>query len=247
MRRTALTGAAADIIAAEARLCEALGRLKFSAPITHVYNPLLYAAAPHQDYIRKYAHPGCSALMLGMNPGPWGMAQTGVPFGEVELVRDWLEVRGPVEKPHPEHPRRPILGFQCARSEVSGARLWGWAKDRFQTPSAFFQRFFVYNYCPLSFMDEGGRNLTPDKLPAEEARPLIAACDANLRAIVAALQPQHLIGIGGFAARRLRSAIPQHPGLTAEILHPSPASPAANRGWAQAIENQLTDFGLNNW
>jgi len=244
VRPASPTGAAKAILDAEARLCRALEGLVFRAPVTHVYNPLVYAAEPHADYVTRYARAHCDALLVGMNPGPWGMAQTGVPFGEVELVRTWLEVRGAVAKPPVENPRRPVLGFQCARSEVSGARLWGWARDRFQTPASFFARFFVYNYCPLAFMDEDGRNLTPDKLPMAEARPLIAACDLALREVAGALEPRYLIGVGGFAARRIRSACPDFPGVTGEILHPSPASPAANRGWSKEAEAQLAGLGI---
>ena len=243
-RRTPASGTANRILEAEARLCDALAPLRFSLPVTHVYNPLVYAAAPHADYVNRYARSTCEVVLVGMNPGPWGMAQTGVPFGEVQAVRDWLQVRGPVQKPAVEHPRRPVLGFGCARSEVSGARLWGWAQERFGTPDPFFARFFVYNYCPLSFMDEAGRNLTPDKLPLAEVRPLMAACDAALREVVAALSPAHLIGVGGFAARRIRSACTEFTGQTGEILHPSPASPAANRGWSKEAEAQVLAQGI---
>ncbi len=243
-RRQMNAGVANRILEAEARLCESLAPLRFSPPVTHVYNPLHYAALPHADFVQRYAQPTCEVVLVGMNPGPWGMAQTGVPFGEVQLVREWLQVKGTVEKPLPEHPRRPVLGFGCARSEVSGARLWGWARERFETPARFFERFFVYNYCPLSFMDEAGRNLTPDKLPIAEARPLIAACDEALREVVAALEPAHVIGVGGFAARRIRSACTDYMGGMGEILHPSPASPAANRGWAKEAEAQLAAQGI---
>src|SRR5688572_32536315 len=95
-----------------------------------------------------------------MNPGPFGMAQTGVPFGDVAMVRDWLGIVAAVAKPRDEHPKRPVLGFECQRSEVSGARLWGWARARFGTPQRFFERFFVANYCPLAFMESSGANRT---------------------------------------------------------------------------------------
>ncbi|MFQ5698448.1 MAG: hypothetical protein ACE5IL_09205, partial [Myxococcota bacterium] len=124
--------------------------LSFRAPVAYVYNPLRYGRRAHEIYLRRFARPGIEALWLGMNPGPWGMAQTGVPFGEVSLVRDWLGIAAPVERPIPEHPERPVLGFACARSEVSGRRLWGWARERFGSPERFFARFFVWNYCPLA-------------------------------------------------------------------------------------------------
>ena len=182
--------------------------------------------------------------MLGMNPGPFGMAQTGVPFGDVEITRDWLEVRGRVARPKPEHPRRPVAGFDCPRGEVSGRRLWGWARHRFGEPERFFERFFVWNYCPLCFMEESGRNRTPDKLPAAERAPLYEACDAALVQVVRALGTRHVIGIGRFAADRARAALDEGSVTVSVAPHPSPASPLANRGWAEAFEHALERAGV---
>lgn len=225
-------------------LADEVNHLRFGAPITHVYNPLVYARAPHERYLTRYARPGIQALLVGMNPGPWGMAQTGVPFGEVGAVRDWLGIYDPVGAPSPEHPKRPIRGFDCTRSEVSGARLWGWATDRFGSPDRFFDQFFVYNYCPLCFMEESGRNFTPDKLPAPERAPLFEACDRALRGLLDHLQPAFAIGVGAFAEQRIRAAAGDLPLRIGRILHPSPASPAANRGWAAAAETDLRALGV---
>lgn len=226
------------------RLSDAVDRLEFAPPVTHAYNPLAYARKPHEAYLKRYARPGIEVLLVGMNPGPWGMAQTGVPFGEVSLVRDWLGIEAPVEQPEVLHPKRPIEGFQCRRSEVSGARLWGWARDQFNTPDAFFSRFFVQNYCPLCFMEVSGRNFTPDKLPKAEQALLFGACDAALEQLVTALRPKLVVGVGGFAEARIRSALPEFPGRIGKILHPSPASPAANRGWAAAATSDLAALGV---
>jgi len=218
--------------------------LRFGPPVAYVYNPLEYARAPHEEYLRRYARPGVEALLLGMNPGPWGMVQTGVPFGEVGLVRDWMRVERPVGKPPKEHPERPVEGFRCRRSEVSGQRLWGWARRRFGEPEPFFERFFVWNYCPLAFLEESGRNRTPDQLPEKETRSLFALCDEALRGVVAELQPRLVVGVGKFAARRAELALVGGGFRVGEILHPSPASPAANRGWASKAEAQLARFGI---
>jgi len=219
-----------------------VAQLSFGPPVTHVYNPLEYARAPHELYLERYARPGVEVLLVGMNPGPWGMAQTGVPFGEVEHVRGWLGVEGPVKRPAEEHPKKPVLGFECRRSEASGQRLWSWARERFGTPEAFFRRFFVWNYCPLCFMEQGGRNRTPDKLPAGERAALYAACDRALARVAEHLRPRLVVGIGKFAEERARAALA---GATiGTILHPSPASPAANRGWARQAERQLAALGL---
>jgi single-strand selective monofunctional uracil DNA glycosylase len=221
-----------------------LQRLRFTPPVTHVYNPLDYARQPHRDYVRRYARHGVEAVLLGMNPGPFGMAQTGVPFGEVAHVRDWLGVRGRVRRPPAEHPKRQVLGFDCPRSEVSGARVWGWARERFETPERFFARFFVLNYCPLVFMEASGKNRTPDKLAREERESLFALCDRALRRSVEALEPALVLGVGNFAAARAEEALTGLPMRIGKILHPSPQSPAANRGWAEAAERDLARYGV---
>jgi single-strand selective monofunctional uracil DNA glycosylase len=218
--------------------------LRFADPVCCVYNPLEYARAPHELYLSRYGVGPKEVLLLGMNPGPFGMAQTGVPFGDVTMVRDWMGIVAPVTKPRDEHPKRPVLGFDCHRTEVSGTRLWGWAGQRFGTPERFFERFFVVNYCPLAFVNSSGANLTPDKLPADEQRPLLAACDEALREVVRQLQPRIVIGVGGFAERRARAALASENVAIGTILHPSPASPLANRGWAETIERQLHSLGV---
>ncbi len=236
--------AAMKLIKITQTLIEDVEALSFSAPVTHVYNPLTYAWASHENYLKTYGASKKEVVLLGMNPGPWGMAQTGVPFGEVELVRDWMGVQAPVSKPENEHPKRPIEGFNCSRSEVSGRRLWGWARDEFQTPRAFFDRFFVINYCPLCFMEESGRNFTPDKLPVAESNPLFDACDRAFRDMIDELDPEWVIGVGGFAEKRAQQALDGSGCSIGKILHPSPASPAANKGWAQAAVKALATYGI---
>jgi single-strand selective monofunctional uracil DNA glycosylase len=221
-----------------------VAELRFGAPVTHVYNPLLYAWEPHRRYLLHYGRAPKEVLLIGMNPGPWGMAQTGVPFGEVEAVRRWLGIDAPVGRPEHEHPKRPVEGFQCSRSEVSGRRVWGWAEARFHTPERFFERFFITNYCPLAFLESSGRNRTPDKLPASEREPLIAVCDRALRDTIRALQPRLIIGIGAFAEARARRAVPDEEVVIGRILHPSPANPRANTGWAATAESQLQQLGV---
>jgi single-strand selective monofunctional uracil DNA glycosylase len=218
--------------------------LTFALPTACVYNPLVYARRAHEAYLREHARKGVRCLLLGMNPGPWGMAQTGVPFGEVSLVREFLGIEAAVEQPAVGHPKRPIHGFACTRSEVSGRRLWGWARERFQTAERFGEVFFVTNYCPLVFMEESGRNRTPDKLPPAERQPLFAACDEALRRLVAWCQPERVVGVGAFAAGRAAAALGCNGPPVGTVLHPSPASPAANRGWAEQAERQLLEMGI---
>jgi single-strand selective monofunctional uracil DNA glycosylase len=226
------------------RLSARAGALTFAPPVTHVYNPLEYARQPHEVYLKKYGNGRKRVLLVGMNPGPFGMAQTGVPFGDVAAVRDFLGVTASVDGPSGQHAKRPIDGFACLRSEVSGTRLWGWARERFGSADAFFRDYFVTNYCPLVFMEESGRNRTPDKLPAAERLPLFAVCDEALRSIVTLLQPAFVVGIGGFAERRAREALAEFSGVIGCMPHPSPASPLANRDWPAQADAALRKLGI---
>ena len=225
-------------------LGRAVSKLEFGGPVTHVYNPLQYARRPHEIYLSRFGASPKQTVFVGMNPGPFGMGQTGVPFGDVGFVRDWMGIEAPVDRPPGEHPKRPVLGFDCKRSEVSGSRLWGWAQDRFGTPERFFSRFFVINYCPLIFMESTGRNRTPDKLSVEERAALLSVCDEALRAAVDVLDPELVVGVGAWATNRTRAALGEDGPTIGTVLHPSPASPKANRGWASQAESDLRGLGI---
>jgi single-strand selective monofunctional uracil DNA glycosylase len=238
------------LIRAAAKLVDCLATVRFGDPIRYVYNPLEYAWSAYRSYLARFAGNGGQhkrVLFLGMNPGPWGMAQTGIPFGEVDSVQNWLGIETEIGRPAVEHPRRPVLGFATTRSEVSGRRLWGLMKERFGTAEKFFQKHFVGNYCPLLFLDSEGKNITPDKLRAQDRKALFHCCDDHLAATIRILDPVWLIGIGRFTEQRL-GAVNAEPGRrqrrVAGILHPSPANPAANQGWAGRTTDKLISLGV---
>lgn len=226
------------------RLGREVGALRFAAPVTHVYNPLEYAFEAHAAYLTRYGGGTRAALWLGMNPGPFGMAQTGVPFGDVGMVREFLALEAPVGRPPKQHPKRPVEGFDCTRGEVSGRRLWGFVRDRWKSPERFFERFLVMNYCPLVFVEGSGKNRTPDHLPVAERAPLLEACDESLRRVVKVLAARVVIGVGGFAKARASAALAGSGVAVHGMPHPSPASPAANRGWADLAERALLAAGF---
>ncbi|MGD8961372.1 MAG: single-stranded DNA-binding protein [Desulfobacterales bacterium] len=225
-------------------LIDALRPLKFGPPISHVYNPLEYARESLRQYHSKFASAPKEVLFLGMNPGPWGMAQTGIPFGEIQAVKDWMEIQAPVGSPKKTHPKRPVLGFVCTKREVSGQRLWGWVRKTFRTPDRFFKRFFVANYCPLIFIENSGRNRTPDQIRVAERKPLLEICDRALSRTIEYFKPRYVVGVGKFAEKRARTALGQHKVKIGMIAHPSPANPQANRGWEPLIERQLAELGI---
>lgn len=223
----------------------ALDLQSFSPPTTHVYNPLNYAWDAHEWYVRQYGNSRKRVLLVGMNPGPWGMAQTGVPFGQVSAVRDFLKMPPDISIGRPLKPNaaRPVQGLSCERSEVSGRRLWcEWAQTDYGSAREFFATFFVHNYCPLMFMEKGGRNRTPVQLKATERVGIEEVCDVGLREVVRAVEPRLVCAIGGFAEKRCRLALHGHEFEAVRIgkvLHPSPASPLANRGWVEAMREQM--------
>jgi single-strand selective monofunctional uracil DNA glycosylase len=238
------------LIAAARRLRDDVAELRFAAPVTHVYNPLIYAWRAHEIYLRRYVDSHKRLVFLGMNPGPFGMAQTGIPFGEIAAVRDWLGIRAAIERPPDEHPKRPVRGFNCTRTEISGQRLWGLFAKRFGSAEKFFEEHTVMNYCPLAFVEASGRNRTPDKLPPGERAALFVACDEHLREIVRVIEPEWIIGVGDFAVKRARDVIActaspaPRPPRVGQILHPSPACPASNNDWAGIATKQMRNLGV---
>lgn len=218
-------------------LARATAALEWHTP-SHVYNPLQYAWSGQREYLRRYGGKRGRVLLLGMNPGPWGMAQTGVPFGNVDTVRGWFHIETRLARALPaQHPKYPILGMDCHRNEGSGQRLWGWVQQRFGEPDRFFDRFFIWNYCPLLFLGKN-RNLTPAQLSRKEARALDLVCGNAFGRVLRALQPVAVVGIGRYAERWARELAGD--GIEIAYLpHPSPASPAANRDWASLAEHAL--------
>lgn len=233
-----------ELRAAAQTLSRSVSRLRFGTPVTHVYNPLGYARSPHEAFITRFGASTKRVVFLGMNPGPFGMTQTGVPFGAIEPVRDWLQIEVQVRRPRNEHPKRPVLGLDCTRNEVSGERLWGGIRAHWKTPERFFDDHFIVNYCPLVFLEESGRNRTPDKLPKAEREKLFAVCDRHMRRVIAALEPEWVVAIGAFAEARALAALAERDIKIGRILHPSPANPRAQKDWAGSARRELQELGV---
>ncbi|MBN1697634.1 MAG: single-stranded DNA-binding protein [Spirochaetales bacterium] len=229
---------------------KAAGALHLSSPVAYIYNPLEYAWEPHEAYMNRYAGGGKRVLFMGMNPGPWGMVQNGIPFGDTVSVKEWLHIEGHVDQPRTTHPKRPVLGFACGRREQSGKRLWGLVSERFRNAEIFFKSHFVGNYCPLAFFDTDGKNITPDKLCKKDRESLFDLCDFFLKKTILTLRPCYIIGIGVFAEKRIRDSLGKDDFfkkggyIIGGILHPSPASPKANAGWAGKVVRKLKDMGV---
>ena len=222
-----------------------MNALSFAPPVAFTYNPLEYAWEGHEAYIRRFGAGRKDVLYLGMNPGPFGMAQTGVPFGEIAAVTLWMGITASIGQPPATHPKRPVQGFNCPRSEVSGRRLWGLFEEMYGTAEAFFSQAYVANYCPLIWMSESGANIPPTQLPKEQVAQIDAACQRHLCRIIEILQPRCLIGVGGYALKQLELAAASLPDMNftlGTILHPSPASPSANKHWPEKPRQQILEI-----
>ncbi|CAL1685046.1 unnamed protein product [Lasius platythorax] len=233
------------LLSIEQELCTKLQDVTFPSLVQYIYNPLEYASETHAMYVHKYCTGEKKILFVGMNPGPWGMSQTGVPFGEINMVRNWLKIFGPVGSPLKEHPDRKITGFQCTRSEISGLRLWGLFRDLCGSPENFFRYAYMHNYCPLAFMDARARNITPAELKGEGQRILHEACDKSLIDIIRLLKVEIIVGIGNYAEKRAQIAV-QMGGLSVQVMvlrHPSPRA-VGNQNWNETAMQRLDELGL---
>ncbi|CAH0690088.1 unnamed protein product [Spodoptera exigua] len=175
-----------------------------------VYNPTIYAREPFEMYVRKYCNTPKPILFFGMNPGPFGMSQTGVPFGEIESVRDWLGITGQVGKPPVEIRGREVLGFQCKKTEASGKKFWGLFKNLCITPENFFRSSFVYNYLPQQWMTRSGSNLTPGECKKAEVEVLYRICDPVFHKVLELYEVEIIVAIGKFCETRAKETIKKY-------------------------------------
>ena len=210
-----------------------------------VYNPLAYAWEPHRAYLELASGGGAKTLLLGMNPGPHGMGQMGIPFAATSVVRDLLKITNlDVGQPRTPHPKRPISGLDWPKEEVSGTRLWGLLANEYGSAESIFKSVFLLNHCPLMlFSGERATNITPDKISGPTTQALLERCDEHLREVVDIMQIRRVIGVGRYSEKRALNALSGIDISVTTCWHPSPASPLANRNkgedWKKNVRNVL--------
>ena len=210
-----------------------------------VYNPLAYAWEPHRAYLELASGGGAKTLLLGMNPGPHGMGQMGIPFAATSVVRDLLKITNlDVGQPRTPHPKRPISGLDWPKEEVSGTRLWGLLANEYGSAESIFKSVFLLNHCPLMlFSGERATNITPDRITGPTTKALLERCDEHLREVVDIMQIERVIGVGKYSEKRALNALSGIDISVTTCWHPSPASPLANRNkgedWKKNVRNVL--------
>ncbi|MGB1435364.1 MAG: uracil-DNA glycosylase family protein [Candidatus Thalassarchaeaceae archaeon] len=215
--------------------------------IEYVYNPLIYAWEPHKAFIELGGNKGAKTILLGMNPGPHGMGQMGIPFAATSIVRDFLKIKNlPVLQPERIHPKRIIKGLDWQKEEISGTRLWSALFDNYGSVEKIFSKIFVVNHCPLMFFrGVNGTNITPDKIPGETIKKIIQRCDVYLKEIVDIMQIETVVGVGKYSKKRAEIALEETKINLKSCWHPSPASPLANKNkgadWRENFKSILPE------
>ena len=175
-----------------------LDELKFFPPCFYVYNPLSYCFESFKIYFEYLNTEEEINLFFGINPGPFGMAQTGIPFGDKETVKNYLKIEPKIDidKIPKQHPKKQILGLEVKRVEKSGRIFWGVIKEFYPEKYDFFKSNFVLNFCPLCFLDEQGRNITPKVLRKEDQIALYKILEIFMLKLFKLIKIKKLIAIG---------------------------------------------------
>lgn len=218
-------------------------------PASYAANPTVYAYENYAQAMARLADGPRGVLLVGMNPGPHGMAQTGVPFGDVVNARailgrqsqgsGWSGCRLALG----DKVLLDAKGLDYHRGEVSGDRLWSALQQICGSLESAYQQVCVINYCPLLFLDNGGLNVTPDDFPKSDRVRLpkfTAACDEHLRRVVKALTPKIVIAVGGYSDKRCRVAL-GHTVPIVKITHPSPRTAATAGAWIGMVAKPIND------
>ncbi|XP_058812970.1 single-strand selective monofunctional uracil DNA glycosylase [Topomyia yanbarensis] len=232
----------------ELQLCDALKQIPLPASAAVTYDPIEYAVELHLAYMQRYLDGPKPVLFLGMNPGPWGMCQTGVPFGYIPAVRDWMQLRGQVLKPIPELSVRPVEGLACTRGEQSGQRWWGLYERICGKPENFFRNCFVFNICPLAFFQANGRNITPADLKGTSKTRMQEVCTEYLQSALELFNPSIIISVGRYTEDRVKALVRQNLLDATRVQlkcmpHPSPRS-LNNTNWHDKAQQWLEDNGV---
>ncbi|KAI8124664.1 hypothetical protein FF38_10666 [Lucilia cuprina] len=227
----------------ETQLNEKLRNITTPLEISYIYNPVEYAADLHQAYLKKYLKGGKKVLFIGLNPGPNGMGQTGIPFGNITTVRDKMGLNGTVNQPPNIHPKRPVNGLATTIEEPSGKRLW----TKFQELSdgsldIFFEQCFVYNFCPLLFYNSKGDYISPQKLKAPYNRQISNACLHTIEQILELIQPEVIVAIGRYAYDNLKAVKYCIEKRLLYLRHPSPR--ACTKNWSKIADEFFKNENL---
>lgn len=209
-----------------------------------IYNPLEYCLDPFIQYLEKGGEKR-DIVFLGMNPGPFGMMQNGIPFGASNFVNNYLNIEKDFDKQkiEKEHPKYKIIGKNIERQEISGTKLWGLIQSFYPDSNTFLENQIVLNYLQLAILDkEKGKNITPDKLNKDVRTKIENICDNQLREILDILESKVLIGVGKYSYDSLLRVKKNEKVI--KINHPSPLNARYFKTWTEDTKKLLIDENI---
>lgn len=278
-----------DLIKTTRALADDLHALRCPAGVSHVYNPLRYMWPAHERFLSRHYvrereslpnvgrldlyRPAGTAksrryLILGMNPGPHGMVQTGLPFGDVVNAAAMLGYKTGDQIPAPDlasvalHPSRPVIGLSATRREASGERLWGGLASIWGSLDAVLADCFAANYCPLAYFadDASGTNVTPEEFGKRTvngkpnprydtayAAELDEVCLPYLVRVARAMRVEVILAVGRYAEVKAKIIAALCPEATRRcpspkvvyLTHPSPLATRSAGEWATMARHAL--------
>ncbi len=228
-----------------------------------IWNPGLYGETWHARFRRLY-RPGQHPLVVfGLNPGPYGMAQTGIPFTDIRRLVSALpdlaaELRGRGERVEPPGLAPPGLRPYLSRSfESSAVRVYRFLKKGWGGAERGWTEVVVANPCTLLFIDPAeGKNRTPADLARaarlrgsgrDQVRELVESFGRiRIRCAVEsieALSPRGAILLGKDVQAALGPALRRILGEARVIPWEHPAR-AVPESWASGLLSALRRRGL---
>jgi len=251
-----------QILAASDRLSERLAALPPVGDLVAL-DPTRYCRSAWAAYLQMAARLGC-VLVVGMNPGPHGMAQTGVPFTDPWIV-DELDLQAPrADVPpadipavgswrHRSHRARGVLG---SKREESAKRLWpllreicapyaavGPSADKIaEATRRVCNEVLLVNALPICWLDPAGKNVSAEQVekraPAQVREGLRDLVNEWLQAVADILRPAAVIGVGRWAREFVTDLDVDHfveiP-FRDGIKHPSPSA-GSEAAWRAEAE-----------
>lgn len=233
-----------------------------------VVNPGSYGERWHARFRRTYPLRRNPLLFCGLNPGPYGMAQTGVPFTDLKRLRaelprlaTELEATGSALVP-PGLAPAPLRPFLTRTFESSSVRVYRFLALVRETAEAALRDVVFVNPCPLLFVERrSGENRTPADLPRElrraagtaragleRAARLMAAFDAaRLEVVTRAverLEPRGAVLLGRDVAAVIGDSLRARLGARAVVEWEHPARAVPDR-WARGLASELRRRGLD--
>jgi len=211
-----------------------------------VWNPALYALDIYQEYLTKFPPEPGAILALGLNPGPYGMAQTGIPFTDCRTASGALgmEMTIPGKAPDDLISRlKKANGKWRGTYERSSLGMYRFLILAWGDIKTAYRNWFVGNPCPLLFLDPERWNVTPAD---PRLRRMKEVGELRQRAVIGfseILNPRGIVCFGKDVAKAVGEVAIRQVGPDRVVFYEHPAR-AVPEKWAAGLLQELTQRQL---